>query len=168
MRRGLRKASRYAKGLPMLELVEVDERNWLDVRELSVAESQEGFLDSALGIIARGYTYRSGRARVIGITHDGTMIGVALVKDLDEEPACYDLQQFMIDKRFQGRGLGTQALRMILSELEREGKYGCVEVCVKKDDAAALRVYTKAGFIDTGYVDDEAPDCLNLMYRFGR
>ena len=53
MRRGLRKASRYAKGLPMLELVEVDERNWLDVRELSVAESQEGFLDSALGIIAK-------------------------------------------------------------------------------------------------------------------
>ena len=74
----------------------------------------------------------------------------------------------MIDRRFQGRGLGTRALGMILSELEREGKYGCVEVCVKKDDAAALRVYGNAGFIDTGYVDDEAPDCLNLMYRFGR
>ena len=97
-----------------------------------------------------------------------TIVGVALVKDLDEEPACYDLQQFMIDGRFQGRGLGTRALGMILSELEREGKYGCVEVCVKKDDAAALRVYGNAGFIDTGYVDDEAPDCLNLMYRFGR
>ena len=166
MRRGLRKASRYAKGLPMLELVEVDERNWLDVRNLSVAESQEGFLDSALGIIARGYIYRSSRARVIGIAYDGAMVGVALVKDLDEEPACYDLQQFMIDKRFQGRGLGTLALHMILSELERERKYDCVEVCVKAQDAAALHVYEKVGFADTGYVDEDAPDCLNLMYRF--
>ena len=35
---------------------------------------------------------------------DGTAVGLALVRDLDGEPACYDLQQFMIDRRFQGRG----------------------------------------------------------------
>jgi RimJ/RimL family protein N-acetyltransferase len=72
----------------------------------------------------------------------------------------------MIDARFQGRGFGTAALRMILSELEKERKYDCVEVCVKKNDLAALRVYEKAGFVDTGYIDEEAPDCLNLMYSF--
>ena len=89
-----------------------------------------------------------------------------MVRDLDEAPACYDLQQFMIDSRWQGKGYGTEALRMILSALEEERKYECVEVCVKKDDAAALRVYEKAGFTDTGYVDGDAPDCLNLMYFF--
>ena len=52
----------------------------------------------------------------------------------------------MIDARFQGRGYGTAALRLILSELERERKYPCAEVCVKKDDRAALRVYEKVGF----------------------
>ena len=150
----------------MVELVEVDESNWLDVRALSVGEGQDGFLDSALGIIARGYVYRSCRARVVGITDDGSMVGVALVRDLDEEPACYDLQQFMIDWRYQGRGLGTQALRLLLAELAREQKYDCVEVCVKRSDTAALRVYDKVGFVDTGYVDDDAPDCLNLRYRF--
>jgi hypothetical protein len=41
-----------------------------------------------------------------------------------------------------------------------------VEVCVKQDDVAALRVYGKVGFEDTGYVDDDAPDCRNLKYRF--
>ena len=150
----------------MIRLIDVNEENWLDIRELSVSEPQKGFLDSAVGILARGYVYRHNRARVIGIADDETMIGVALVKDLDEEPACYDLQQFMIDARFQGRGFGTAALRMILSELEKERKYDCVEVCVKKNDLAALRVYEKAGFVDTGYIDEEAPDCLNLMYSF--
>jgi diamine N-acetyltransferase len=53
-----------------------------------------------------------------------------------------------------------------LSALEAERKYGCVEVCVKRTDAAALRVYEKVGFTDTGYVDPDAPDCLNLMYVF--
>ena len=150
----------------MLKLTEVNEQNWLDIRKLSVSDSQTSFLDSAVGILARGYVYRDNRARVIGIAEDDTIIGVALVKDLDEEPACYDLQQFMIDRRYQGKGFGTEALRLILSELENERKYDCVEVCVKKDDTAALRVYEKAGFADTGYIDDDAPDCLNLMAHF--
>ena len=147
----------------MLKLMDVNDRNWLEVRNLSVSNTQAGYLDSAVGILARGYAYRHDRARVIGIADDDRMIGIALVKDLDEEPACYDLQQFMIDAQYQGRGCGTAALRMILSELEAERKYPCVEVCVKKDDIAALHVYEKVGFVDTGYVDEDAPDCRNLM-----
>ncbi len=152
----------------MLKLIDVNEQNWLDFVKLSVEEDQKAFLDSPVGILARGYVYRSCRARVIGIAEYDTAICLALVKDMDEEPACYDLQQFMIDARFQGRGYGTAALRLILSALKRERKYHCAEVCVKKDDHAALRVYEKVGFIDTGYVDEDAPDCLNLMYYFDR
>lgn len=150
----------------MVKLFDIDEENWTAVRKLSVGEAQKDFLDSAVGILARGYVYRSCRARVFGIAEDDTVVGVALVRDLDEEPACYDLQQFMIGNRFQGKGYGTEALRLILSGLEAERKYDCVEVCVKRDAAAALRVYEKAGFVDTGYLDPDAPDCLNLVYRF--
>lgn len=150
----------------ILTLLEINDRNWLDVRSLSVGDEQKGFLDSAVGILARGYVYRSCRARVIGLADAGTIVGVAMVRDLDEDPACYDLQQFMIDCRYQGRGYGTEALQLILSELEAERKYDCVEVCVKSDDTPALRLYEKLGFIDTGYVDPDAPDCLNLIFRF--
>ena len=94
----------------MIKLIEVNEGNWLEFRKLSVSEEQTGFLDSPLGILARGYVYRNDRARVIGIAEDDTVIGVALVRDLDDEPACYDLQQFMIDARFQGKGCGAPGL----------------------------------------------------------
>jgi len=150
----------------MLRLTGIGEDNWTDAAGLAVRDDQRRFLDSAVGIIARGYVYRSSRARVIGIAEDSTVIGLALVKDLDEEPACYDLQQFMIDRRYQNRGYGTEALRLILADLGRERKYGCVEVCVSRQDAPALRVYEKAGFTDTGYVDPDVPDSLNLVYRF--
>ncbi len=150
----------------MIKLVDVDEQNWLKVRDLTVAEGQKGFLDSALGILARGYVYRACRARVIGIADGETIVGAALVRDLDDEPACYDLQQFMIDRKSQGKGIGTQALRLILEELGKERKYNCGEVCVKREDTAALRLYEKSGFVNTGYVDEDAPDSLNLMYHF--
>lgn len=152
----------------MIRLFDVNEENWLETAALRVDESQEKFLDRPVGIIARGYVYRSCNARVIGIADDEQIIGIALVKDMDEEPACYDLQQFMIDKRYQNKGYGTASLRLILSQLSEESRYDQVEVCVSKDNAAALRVYEKLGFADTGYIDESVPDCLNLMYRFDR
>lgn len=150
----------------MITLEEVTERNWLTVRRLAVAEEQRGFLDSAVGILARGYVYRDCRPRLFAVTHDGTAVGLAFVRDMDEEPACYELQQFMIDSRFQNRGFGSAALALILSLLREEGKYPCVEVCVKESDTPALHVYGKLGFTDTGYVDAAAPDCRNLRFPF--
>ena len=149
----------------MIRLVEIDERNFFRVRQLKVGEDQQRFLDSPLGILARGYVYRAQRARVLTAEKDGEIVGLMLVKDMDEEPACYDLQQFMIDGRFQGRGYGAAALGLLLELLRQEKKYDDVEVCVHRENAAALALFTGAGFVDTGYVDPDAPDCLNLMLR---
>ena len=150
----------------MIRLLDVTEENWLEVARLSVNKEQKNFVAPAIGILARGYVYRNCNSRIIVFADDDNIVGAALVRDLDEEPACYDLQEFMIDRRFQNRGYGTKALSLILELLAAERKYECVEVCVNKEDAPALHVYEKAGFVDTGYIDDDAPDCLNLMYYF--
>lgn len=149
----------------MVNLIELNEENWPDFAGLSVDESQKTFLASNIGIIARGYVYRNSRAKVIGIVSDGVPVGLAMVRDIDDEPACYELQQFMIDKNFQGQGYGFRALELILAALKAEQKYACVEVCVKREDAQAIHVYEKAGFVDSGYIDDTVPDCLNFVYR---
>ena len=148
----------------MIKLVDVTEQNYREAVSLRVHEAQQEFLDQPLGIIARGYLYRAQNARVFGIADGEQLLGLALVKDLDEAPACYDLQQFMIDRRFQNQGHGTQALRLLLALLAKEGRYGQVEVCVHQDNAPALRMYQRLGFKDTGYVDEGAPNCRNLMY----
>ena len=104
----------------MVSLVELNEENWMDFASLSVNEDQRSFLASNIGIIARGYVYRDSNARVIGIASDGEAVGLLLVRDLDEEPACYDLQQFMIDGKTQGKGYGSKALQLILESLSKE------------------------------------------------
>ena len=111
----------------MIRLVELNEKNWMDFAGLSVEESQKYFLADNIGIIARGYVYRSSGARVIGIVDDELAVGLAMIRDMDEEPACYEIQQFMIDQRYQGKGYGTQALKILLLELEKNHKYDCVE-----------------------------------------
>lgn len=146
----------------MITLEEVTERNWLMVRRLAVAKEQRGFLDNAVGILARGYVYRNCRPKLFAITHNGTPVGLVFVRDMDEEPACYELQQFMIDFHVQNQGFGSAALALILSLLREERKYPCVEVCVKESNTPALHVYEKLGFADTGYVDDTMPDCRDL------
>ena len=148
----------------MIRLIDIDETSFFAARALSLGEDQRRFLDSPLGILARGYAYRAQRARVLAVADEDKVVGLLLVKDMDEEPACYDLQQFMIDSRFQGQGFGRAALGLLLDDLRQEGKYDAVEVCVHRDNTAALALFTGAGFMDTGYVDPDAPDCLNLMY----
>ena len=147
----------------MIRLTEITEDNWLEVASLSVRDDQKGFVAPAIGIIARGYVYRDCNGRVYAIEDDGTIVGLALVREFTEEPLGYDLQQFMIDERFQGRGRGSEALGLILNELRKEAHYDHVEVCVKKDDAEAIRLYEKYGFTDSGYIDEDAPDSLNLI-----
>lgn len=152
----------------MLALKDITEENWLEAASLEVSEDQKGFCAPAVGIIARGYVYRECRARVRVIVCDGRIVGLALVREFDEEPLGYDLQQFMIDKRFQRRGYGAAALRLILDELKKEGRYDRVEVCVKKRDEAAIRLYEKLGFADSGYFDESAPDCQNMILYLSR
>lgn len=149
----------------MIKLAEITEDNWLEAASLSVKEDQKAFLAPAVGILARGYVYRECNPRVFVIENDGVIVGLSLVREFSDEPLGYDLQQFMIDRRYQGRGYGTAALQLILDELRREGHYDHVEVCVKKKDAEAIRLYEKAGFVDSGYIDEDAPDSLNLICR---
>lgn len=151
-----------------MRLIGITEENWMDVAALTVKDGQRAFVAPSVGILARGYVYRDCRAKVYAFEHEGDIVGMALVREFTEEPLGYDLQQFMIDRRFQNRGFGTQALSLILDVLRREGRYDHVELCVKKDDAEAIRLYSKAGFVDSGYVDDSAPDSLNMILHLSR
>ena len=147
----------------MVKLTEVTEDNWLDVASLSVKDNQKQYLAPAIGILARGYVYRNCNGRVFVFENDNTIIGVALVREFTDEPLGYDLQQFMIDQQYQGKGYGSAALELILDELRREKHYDHVEVCVKKEDTEAIRLYEKHGFVDSGYIDEDMPDSLNLI-----
>ena len=59
----------------------------------------------------------------------------------------------------------SSAIRKILEILKEEARFSGVEVCVNREDTAAINVYEKVGFVDSGYIDENLPDCLNLIYH---
>ena len=147
-----------------MNLIEVIENNWTHALNMQVHDEQKKYVASPAGILSRAYAYRNSRAKALLIKAEENFVGLMMIRDLDEEPKCYELQQFMIDKDHQRKGYGLKALEMILTQLKEERKYSRVEVCVDKEDISAIRLYEKVGFKDTGYIADDVPNSLNLTY----
>ena len=147
----------------MIKLIPVTQGNWMDVASLAVKEHQRDYVAPAIGILARGYVYRDCNVKIYAFEVDGVIVGTALVREFTEEPLGYDLQQFMVGRQYQNKGYGSQALQLILNELRKEGHYDHVELCVKKTDAEAIHLYEKHGFADSGYVDVNLPDSVNMI-----
>jgi len=150
----------------LVKLVDITVDNFMEARRLKVKDHQRAFVDSASGILSRGYAYKDHRPQVFMIQKDQTPVGLCFVKDLDEEPACYDLQEFMIDGNHQGRGYGLQALKLVIDHLGLEKKYDRIDLCVSRQAQDAIGLYEKAGFKDNGYVDPDMPDFMNMTYTF--
>ena len=146
-----------------LKIIDPMDCPWAEA--LQVADHQKKFVSNPAGILARALEYKPMNGICWGIYADREPVGLALVHDLTEEPACYHLCQLMIDERYQGRGYGQQALAKILNHCRREGRFSRVEVCVKKENTAAIHVYEKAGFRDLGYFDPDAPDSICMVYE---
>jgi len=144
----------------MITLQPINENNFLEAAAIKVSDMQKGFVASAPMILARAYAYRNQNAVCWSICDGSRMVGLAMVHDMEEEPACYHLCEFLVDAAFQNQGIGRKALELVLDHCRRERKFSRVEVCVKKENTAAILMYEIAGFRDSGYEDPDAPDSL--------
>lgn len=133
-------------------LEEITPDNWRT--GLQVREDQKRYVSDAPGILARAYAYRESRSRARLIYVDDKPVGMLLYYDL-AQLGSYDLSQFFIDRNFQGKGYGEQAMRLALEEMRRDGQYSGVDLCYIEGDEAARRLYEKLGFQPTGEVDED-------------
>jgi len=150
----------------MISLIEINEENYQTVCELSVSEEQQNYVASPVSILARAYAKRKFNAQALAIVHNETIIGVIMYLELHDDPACYTIEQLLIDYKYQNKGYGQVALKLVMDILASERKYEAIEICVKKSALQAMRVYTNAGFVDTGYTDPNEPDSYILRYEF--
>lgn len=146
----------------MIKLIDVKEENIKECLKLKVKKEQRRFLDSPRGIIDRAFLYREQNVKLKTVEYGGKIAGLILVRDLLEEPKCYDLQQFMIDEDFQSKGIGSEALYELIKLLIMENRFNRIDVCIDKNNVIAIKLFKSKGFLDTGYIDEEIPNCINL------
>ena len=134
----------------MIHLKEVSPDNWK--LDLAVREDQTAYVSDSNRLLARAWAYRNHRSNAYVIYNDDTAVGMALYYDY-EEGLAYDFSQLFIDRRYQGKGYGSEAAKLILNLMEADGRYGKVILCYIDGNDAARRMYEKLVFSLTGESD---------------
>ncbi len=131
----------------MITLQPIDETNMMEALALRVKPKQQEFVASPAGILARGYAHRRQRAVCWGIYEARRMVGLALLHDLEEEPACYRLMELLVNEPEQGKGIAYSALSYALDQAFREGKAERAYVDPHPENRKALALYASLGFL---------------------
>lgn len=151
----------------MVTLRLVDEENFAQVIELTVAEKDKQFVASNLRSLADCWLYReNGDVFPYAIYVADEVVGFALV-DIDDEESCYMIWRLMIDYRKQGNGYGKSAILALIEQAEHLGKYSMVRADFVKGNQKMERILQSLGFIVFDQDDSEiftrrAIECRHL------
>lgn len=93
---------------------------------------------------------RADRSHAYFVVNNTVPVGMVFYCDLPALNA-YNICQIFIDKRYQGKGYGKQALSLILSMMTEDGKYNQVYVSYIRGNETARKPYESLGFVHTGF-----------------
>ena len=139
-----------------IELIELSESNLKQCFGLKVAPNQMQYIAS------NEDSWKEAKenekvARPFAIYCDGKMVGFTMFafdEDYEDPNDRYWLWRFMIDESSQGKGFGTAALQGIIQYFKDHGANN-IRLSTKETNTFALSMYRKAGFRDTGEMNDE-------------
>ncbi|PFM41487.1 spermidine acetyltransferase [Bacillus cereus] len=131
-----------------LFLKPIDKSNWKEAIRLSVNKEQQTFIASNLYSIAEVQFLDNFYAK--GIYLDEKMIGFTMF-GIDSDDNNYWIYRLMIDEKFQGKGIGKQAIYLVIDEIKRNNytNISLIMIGYAPENLTAKFVYKKAGFIET-------------------
>ncbi|MBR2123291.1 MAG: GNAT family N-acetyltransferase [Lachnospiraceae bacterium] len=139
-----------------IELIDLTEDNLKQCFELEVADDQKQYIAS--NETSWKTAKENGKvARPFAVYCDDEMVGFTMFafdEDYEDPDDRYWLWRFMIDKSLQGKGYGTAALQVIIQYFRDHGANN-IRLSTKETNTNALSMYRKAGFHDTGELNDE-------------
>ena len=140
----------------IVELITLTEDLLQRCFELKVASDQTQYIASNSDSLAAAKENEK-VARPFAIYCDGEMVGFTMFafdENYEDPDDRYWLWRFMIDEKQQGKGCGTAALRVIIQYFKEHGANN-IRLSTKETNIKALSLYHKAGFYDTGEMNDE-------------
>ena len=143
----------------MLRLEKITRDNWRAALQLTTNANgehtlQEEWVPSLAHALVQSRFEKNWDVSLI--TAGNVPVGYAMYGAWPEKDR-YVILRFAIDARFQGRGVGQQALPLIIRRVR--ALYDCEDVYVtfNENNARAKHIYEKCGFVSTGEkVDGEA------------
>ena len=132
-----------------MTLREITRENWLQCVRLKVAPEQEPFV-APNGVSLAQSKYEPEWVP-LALYDDDEMVGFVMYGVSPEEGKHWILR-VMVDRRYQGKGYGRAAMRLLLDRLRTIP--GCDEVAIsyEPENDVARRLYASCGFRETGEI----------------
>ena len=149
----------------MITLRKVDKRNIWSIVRLKVHDEQQSFVATNTESMLQAYTTMTegGVALPFGIYGEESLIGFVMFgygqQEESDPPIAqnnYSIWRFMIDKAWQGKGLGKQALQTAIDFVKTMpcGKAQFVWLSYEAENTAAGALYYAAGFRENNELCD--------------
>lgn len=135
----------------MITLQSITKENIWEILSLEVEESQKNLVASNAVSLAQAYV--SPEAVPYAIYHDEIPVGFVMYC-LDPDDDEYWIWRLMVDKRYQARGYGYDAMLLVLQEIKKDPLKSKVFLGVDPEGVGSKKLYTKLGFRDTGSIQE--------------
>lgn len=131
-----------------VEIEELNVDNWYDCCELDLSEKQAAYIETNAVSIAQSKFEPS--LKPYAIYFEEKVVGFLMFNTLKEELDGYWIFRIMVDKNFQGRGIGKAATQLMISEMGKLPNAEKIVVGYHPDNKEAHQLYASLGFIDNG------------------
>lgn len=138
----------------------VTDENRDDVIKLRTAEWQISFVEDVEECLQEADRYHAWRP--VGIFDGSTLIGFAMYGFFWQYLPFGRvwLDRLLVDKEYQGRGYGKEAVAKLLDRLCREYGRSKIYLSVYKENTAAIALYEQFGFRFNGKLDTKGEQIM--------
>ncbi|MBM7839427.1 diamine N-acetyltransferase [Alkalihalobacillus xiaoxiensis] len=157
----------------MISFKQLDWDNLEECLSLEVNEDQKKYVASNMYSLAQSYVALLNDklpAMTYAIYHDVTMVGfIMMYHDTAEEneygdEEAYGILRFMIDRKYQGKGLGKKAFEKALDYLKcyPQGDAQAIYISYDPANTIADQLYKQYGFKGIGKTDEDGDSVVKL------
>lgn len=136
-----------------IEIREVTNENRNQILNLSVNENQKSYIESVEDCLKESMEYKN--YKPVGLYKNSRLVGFAMYGFFprEGENGRVWLDRLLIDKKYQGKGLGSEMLEYLIKHLVKEYKCNELFLSLYENNKRALYLYEKFGFEFNGELD---------------
>ncbi|WP_214483533.1 GNAT family N-acetyltransferase [Bacillus sp. SM2101] len=131
-----------------VRLEKLNSENWYDCCQLEVSKEQEKYMEpNAISIAQSKF---ESTLKPYAIYFEDKLVGFLMYNSVKEELDGYWIYRIMIDKNFQGKGIGKEATKLMILEMIKLLDAKRIIVGYNPENSGAHHLYASLGFVDNG------------------
>ena len=134
--------------LDHVKIEELNAENWYDCCGLEVEPSQSKYIESNAVSIAQSKFEPT--LKPYAIYFEEKVVGFLMYNSVQEELEGNWIYRIMVDKDYQGKGIGKAATKLMISEMAKQPNIKKLVVGYHPENKGAHYLYASLGFIDYG------------------